>query len=210
MSHGSFHNLYSFLSLLPENINDLRILDVGFGCGQLMHTVMAYGNRGTFSFKGEPYIMGIDIDHINVEFAKKWMPFYREVYEFDATEIPYPENVIKDIDILVCTEMIEHTTDKDKTLKMIKYLSTRAKLVIFMCPYGNTLSNKVKDIEYNNHNSIWYDEDFKKIGFETKLIKRIYSDGVEYKVISIILDTVNIVKQNNKNITKNILAWKRN
>jgi hypothetical protein len=168
--------------------------------------ICASGN----GYSGTPYIIGLDIDPINVEFAKKWMPFYREVYEYDAVKIPYPEDIIKNIDIIICTEMVEHTTDKDKTLEMIKYLSTRAKHVIFMCPYGNTLSNKNKVIDYDNHNSIWYDTDFKKLGFNTKIIKKIYWSGIEYMIVSFLLDLINTIKPHNKSITKNILAWKDN
>ena len=166
--------------------------------------------RQNVSYSGTPYIIGLDIDPINIEFAKTWMPFYREVYEYDATIIPYPEEIIKDIDIIICTEVVEHITDKDKALKMIEYLSDKAKLVIFMCPYGNTLSNKNKVVDYDNHNSIWYDADFKKLGFNTKIIKKIYWAGLEYMIVSFLLDLINIIKPHNKSITKNILAWKRN
>jgi len=210
MAHGSFYNVNAIIKMLPENIQDARILDLGFGCGQISHTIITFSGKPYVQFKGEPYIIGLDIDPINIDIAKKWMPFYREVYEFDALNIPYPEKTIKDIDIIVCTEMVEHITDKDKALEMIKYLSTRAKLVIFMCPYGNTLSNKVKDVEYDNHNSVWYDSDFKTLGFNTKLIKKIYWEGLEYHIISIMLDVINILKPHNKSITKNIVAWKRN
>jgi len=202
--------LKEFLDLFPRDINNLRILDVGFGCGQLMHTVVAYGNRNVFHLSGIPYIIGLDIDSKNVEFAKKYMPYYRETYLCDATEIPYPKEIISDLGIIVCTEMVEHTTDKDKTLRMIKYLSDKAKLVIFMCPYGDTLSNKNKGFDYDNHNTIWYDADFSDLGFNVKIIKKVYWSGWEYKIASAVLDVFNVFKPYNKNITKRILAWKRN
>ena len=91
---------------------------------------------------------------------------------------------------------------------MIKYLSDKAKLVIFLCPYGNTLS-KVDD-PIDSHKSIWYDTDFQKLGFNTKIIKRIYWNGIEYKIISTIMDLINLFKPINKSIVRTIVAWKIN
>jgi hypothetical protein len=91
---------------------------------------------------------------------------------------------------------------------MIKYLSDKAKLVIFLCPYGNTLSNV--DDEIDCHKSIWYDTDFKKLGFNTKIIRRIYWEGIEYKIVSFVMSLINVFKPINKSILRTIVAWKKN
>jgi len=208
MAYGTFHDIDSILDLLPANIQGARILDIGFGCGQISHTIVSFANRNQ-KISGEPYIVGIDVDPINVDFAKKWMPFIREVYLYDAINIPYPENIIKDLDIIICTEVIEHIEDKEKVLKMIEYLRDKAKLVIFVCPYGNTLS-RVGDDVIDYHKSIWYDTDFKKLGFNTKIINRIYWSGLEYMIVSSVMTIINFFKPHNKSILRTIIAWKVN
>ena len=95
MGHGTYHDLYTILDFLPKNIQDKRILDAGFGCGEVTHIIVSFGNRKLF-VSGVPYVIGIDIDPINVEFAKKYMPYFKEVYQYDIVNIPYPENIIKD------------------------------------------------------------------------------------------------------------------
>jgi hypothetical protein len=206
MGHGSLSNIWAIFELLPSNLQDLRILDAGFGCGEVMHTMMSYGNKKVLHYSGEPYIIGIDIDPKNVSYAKKWLPIYREVYLYDATKIPYPTNIIKDLDIIICTEVVEHTFVKSETLKMIEYLRDLAPLIIFTCPEGNSLSNKKGDYEY--HNTIWYESDFKKLGFNTKLVKRLDFEGQELKWLSNFVKFINLFRIYNKTITNTIVAWK--
>jgi len=210
MAHGSFYNVNAIIKMLPENIQDARILDLGFGCGQISHTIITFSDKPYVQFKGEPYIIGLDIDPINIDIAKKWMPFYREIYLYDITNIPYVNNIINNLDVIICSEVVEHIKDKDKALKMIEYVSNKAKIVIFTCPNGNTLTHIKNSKEYDEHNSIWYEEDFKKFGFNTKLIKRIYWNGFEYELISIAMKFVNFVRQHNKMITETIFAWRLN
>jgi SAM-dependent methyltransferase len=206
MAHGALYNVAPVIDLLPKDLHNKKILDIGFGYGQVMHTIMSFSYGKQYHFTGEPYIIGIDKNPDNVEFAKKWMPFYRDVYLYDAVEVPYPANITKDVKIIICTEVVEHTLDKNKTLKMIEYLRDLAPLVIFTCPNGNALSPKVND--YHTHNTIWYEKDFKKLGFKTKLVSRLDFEGEEQRLITYLIKFVNIFRPYNKTIINTIVAWK--
>ena len=199
MAHDSFYSILAVMNLLPPNIQDKRILDVGFGSGTVVHQIVSYSVLPWSSFKGMPYIIGIDKDKEIVEFTKKWIPYYREIYLQDITEIPYPSSAIKDLDIIICTEVVEHTTDKEKTLKMIEYFKTIAPLVIMTCPNGDD-TNKLYDKEWHNHNTIWQKEDFTKLGFNVRLETK-YSKSVEI--------FLRIVKRlaTDKPLYRTIVAW---
>jgi SAM-dependent methyltransferase len=166
------------MKLLPSKLEGKRMLDVGFGCGTVTHKIVSESGKPWSHFTGMPYVIGIDKDPSSVEFAKRWMPFYKDVYLQDVTDIPYPRNITDNLDIVICTEVVEHTTDKRATLAMIKYLSDLAPLVIFTCPNGDD-TNKKFDQEWHNHNSIWYQDDFRKLSFKTKLETK-YTREVEF------------------------------
>lgn len=182
---------------MPTDLNGLRMLDVGFGAGQLTHALVTNSGRSFVNYKGIPYIMGIDIDPVNIEFAEKYMPIYKKVLLRDAVDIPYPSEFTKDLSIVFCTQVVEHIEDKKKALDMIKYLSTLAPIVIFSCPQGDTTKTNSK------HKSIWYRSNFKKLGFNTALTTIYPSMAV------IILDFFSLIK-NHRRIIRNIIAWKIN
>jgi 2-polyprenyl-3-methyl-5-hydroxy-6-metoxy-1,4-benzoquinol methylase len=199
MAHDSFYSIASVLDLLPPNIEGMRILDVGFGNGTVIHKIVSTSIMPWAKSTGIPYVIGIDKDPEIVSFAKKWMPFYREVYLWDVTEVPYPTNICNKIDIIICTEVVEHTINKEKSLKMIEYFKTIASLVIITCPNGDD-TNKLYEKEYHNHNSKWNKNDFEQFGYTTRLITQ-YTKEVE--ILLSILKKIYIGKP----LYRTIVAW---
>ncbi len=197
MSGGSWNIIKALTDLLPTDLTNKRMLDIGFGCGQVTHVLLSNSGRYAVPYHGMPYVLGIDIDQSNIDFAKKYMPYYKELLVRDATDIPYPPAFTKDLNIVICTQMVEHIENKKKTIEMIKYVWNLAPLVIFTTMDGDTR----KTIE--THKSVWYKKDFTKLGFETKL-NTIYPSSVLP-----ILDFLSYLRRG-KRITRNIIAWKQN
>lgn len=189
--------------LLPHNLSNKRILDVGFGCGTVIYKIISTSGRPWANFSGIPSVIGIDKDPQSIEFAKTFMPFYKEVYLRDVTDIPYPNDITnQSIDIIICSEVLEHLLDKDLGLKLIKYLCTLAPLIIITCPEGDQ-RNKIYKEDWHNHNIMWHQEDFKQLGFKTKHISS-YPKKFEW--------FLNIIKKITigKSLVNTIIAWKIN
>lgn len=201
MAHDQFYSIEAILPLLPSDLEGKRILDVGCGCGTVIHKIVSTSGRPWSSFRGMPVVIGIDRDPELVEFARRWMPYYREVFLWDATEVPYPVEVVgESLDVVICTESAEHWLDKARGLEAVKYLSTLAPLVIFTCPSGDQ-TNRLYEQDYHNHNLVWYPSDFRRLGFEVKLVTQ-YPKNVEL--------FMRVVKRvaTGKPLFRKIIAWR--
>lgn len=208
MSHGAPLNVIPILELLPRDMEGKRVLDVGLGCGEVSQIIASYSGHYWVGYSGMPYIIGLDIDPQCVNFARKWLPYYREVYQRDATEIPYPPEIIRDLDVILCTEVSEHLTDKAAGLRMVEYLSDKARLVVFTCPLGFDEETVVSpDKAYMNHNSAWYPEDFTRFGFKVKKIG-VYGYGCDRKIVKAI-NILNLILRRPRS-THYIFAYKVN
>ena len=201
MAHDSFFGINEIMLLLPNDLSNKRILDVGFGCGTVIYKIISTSSRPWANFTGIPTVVGIDKDPQSIDFAKTHMPFYNEVYLRDVLDIPYPNAITnKPIDIIICSEVLEHLLYKDKALELIKYLSGLAPLVIFTCP-NDDQRNKIYKQDWHNHNIVWYEKDFTRLGFKTKLLSP-YPKNVELGL--------RIVKKvlTGKSLARTIIAWK--
>ena len=201
MAHDALYNILVFLPLLPDDHEGKRILDVGSGCGTVIHKIVSMSGRPWSHFVGMPYVIGIEKDPELVEFTKKWMPYYSEIYLWDATNIPYPQEIVgKPIDVIICSESVEHWLNKEQALKTVEYLVSLAPTVIFICPSGNQ-TNKLYEQDYHNHNLVWNVEDFEQFGLETKIFSQ-YPKELElfFRIIKPIFT--------GKPLSRQIIAWK--
>lgn len=205
MSHGSDHNIKPVLDLLPEDLDNIRILELGSGCGQIGHTIYSYSNHDWVKFKGYPEIMGIDIDRNCVNFLNDYLNrIYKYVILYDVLDFPYPFLIVNTIDIVIMTEVLEHLKDKSKAIELLKYLYENFNKIIITVPYGDTL-NKNNQKEWFNHNLIWCENDFKKIGYNTKRIN-LYGRKAMFPSL-ILMKLVDRIK-NKHYIYGSIIAWK--
>ena len=149
MSHNQTMDK-TLLSLLPETLEDLKILDVGLGYGYIGHTIRTRKS-------GTPYIEGIDRFHPYVEKQRK-LGVYDRVIQGDARKLPYES---QSFDIVIATDIIEHL-EHDDGLTLIEEIERVSKSdVILSNPYGYNPQEECDNNVYQRHLSGWSPEEFK-------------------------------------------------
>ena len=146
----------TLLSLLPEDLEDMRILDVGFGYGL---NGLAIRTRKT----GTPYLEGIDIFNPYVETQKK-LGIFDKVIQGDARKLPYES---QSFDIVLATAIIEHLEQKEG-LNLLEELERVSKnTIIVSTPYGYAPQEACDENPHQKHLSGWIHEDFEEKGYTT-------------------------------------------
>jgi SAM-dependent methyltransferase len=201
MAHDSLFTVLKIFEFLPDNLEGIRVLDAGSGCGTVVHKIISTSGRPWSRFKGMPIVIGVEKDPELVEFAKKWMPFYKNVFLRDLNDIPYPDEIVgKSIDIVLCSESVEHWLDKKRGLKTVEYLISLAPTVIFTCPNGDQ-TNKLYEQDYHNHNLVWNVEDFEQFGLKTEIFSQ-YPKSIE-----LLLRIAKPILMREP-LSRHIIAWK--
>lgn len=155
MSHNQIMDK-TLLSLLPEDLGGMRVLDVGFGYG--LNGLMIRTRKS-----GAPYIEGVDIFNPYVETQKK-LGIYNKVVQGDARKLPYES---QSFDIVLATDIIEHL-EHDDGLNLLDELERVSKnIVIASTPYGYSPQEDCDDNIHQRHLSGWVLEDFKEKGYAT-------------------------------------------
>ncbi len=119
------------LPLLKKN-NNLKILDIGCGTGQLINEI----NK---EFKKVNYL-GIDVANNMIEEAKK----LNKKNKFEVTPIE-EFNTEEKYDIIICTHAFPYFPDKENVLKKISSLCNKGANVIIV----NSSTNSLKDLLIN-------------------------------------------------------------
>jgi 2-polyprenyl-3-methyl-5-hydroxy-6-metoxy-1,4-benzoquinol methylase len=137
--------------LLRKNTNKaLTILDIG--CGY----------NSNIQYCDSKYSIGVDnfIDYINKSKNKK---IHNEYIQKDITELDFPE---KFVDIVYCSEVIEHL-NKEDGLRLIKNMEKWAKRkVIITTPNGFVEQEEYHNNPYQKHLSGWDYKNFISLGYK--------------------------------------------
>lgn len=158
MSHNQVMDKV-LLSLLPETLDDLKILDVGFGYGYIGHTIRTRKS-------GTPYIEGIDLFHPYVEKQRK-LGVYDRVIQGDARKLPYES---QSFHIVLAMDIIEHL-EHDEGLAVIEEIERVSKSdVILSTPYGYSPQEECDNNVYQRHLSGWVPEELHSKGYETIIL----------------------------------------
>lgn len=158
MSHSPIIDR-AVLGLIGEDLDDLKILDCGFGYGNWAFQIKA-------KLGYEPYIVGLEIYRPYIERQSK-LGLYDKIVEADVLDIPFDSGYF---DVVLACEIIEHLEQKDG-LKMINEIERVSKnLVIITTPFGFMKQEEYDGNKYQIHRSEWYPSDFIKMGYEVKLL----------------------------------------
>lgn len=158
MSHSPIIDK-TILDLIDENLDDLMILDCGFGYGN-----WAFQIKARLGY--DPHIVGLEIFSPYIERQSK-LGLYDNIVEANVLDIPFDNGYF---DVVLACEIIEHLEQEDG-LKMINEVERVSKnLVIVTAPFGFRKQDAVDGNEYQIHRSRWYHSDFIKMGYEVEVL----------------------------------------
>lgn len=156
---------------LPESLEGLIILDVGFGrgiWGYLLKTLLT----------GKPHIIGVEPYAPYCDNQRK-LPVYDEVFN-DTIEDYLRDHPATRFDVILASEVLEHL-DPDTALNVMDELKKRlAKdgVLIITVPDGWTPGGEGFDgNKLHKHNSGFDVVDFTQRGYTTTLIPRLHISG---------------------------------
>lgn len=155
---GGFHP-FSYHPIVFRFISDLRgktIVDCGCGKG-----IWGYLIRSTRSLDNS-HLVGIDIDKEYLKFCSKHK-VYDRLIRADIKKLPLKDG---SVDILICSEVIEHLSKKDgiKFLREIDRVGSRGGRAIITTP--NMKLDTFITLGKDSHSSRWNVSDFKKMGYK--------------------------------------------
>jgi len=166
MSCGVFTEVQFILNhLIPKNLENVKVLDLGIGFGFYGWALKAHGYHGKIheakGFIGTPYIVGVEVNPERANHTKKF-GLYDEVHVVDVTkEIPEGE-----YGVIIVSHLIEHLSKEDAFALLRKLEAMCTGVIVIACPYGDTTTAKARSLD--SHISAWYEKDFNDLGYKTR------------------------------------------
>lgn len=156
MTHSHLLNKY-ILNLLPINLDNLVILDVG--CG--------YGEWGALlrRRKGSFYLVGVDIWRPHLIMLNK-IGVYDELIQVDAPKLPFKD---KSVDVSLACEVLEHL-GKEEGYELLKELERISRDKVIVSTPLNWPQENIYGNPYERHRSEWAPSEFYNIGYKVKTI----------------------------------------
>lgn len=145
------------LNLLPIDLDNLVILDVG--CG--------YGEWGALlrRRKGSFYLVGVDIWRPHLTMLNR-IGVYDELIQVDAPKLPFKD---KSVDISLACEVLEHL-GKEEGYELLKDLERISRNMVIVSTPLNWPQENIYSNPYERHRSEWTPSEFSNIGYKVKTI----------------------------------------
>ena len=193
MSHAGTENKF-VKTLFPENMQGLKILDVGHGYGETGLYI-----RSRLNLKEWSQLDGLEIDKPYHDLQAK-MSIYDGLYLANALDMPISD---KFYDISIGQHVVEHL-EKEAGFCLISEMERVTKGRVILCtPNGYTESGPLDDNVHNNHLSGWSTLDFKGVGYQTKIVTK----NVNSRLLVMFAKTVFWLKRKRWD-NEVIVAWK--
>jgi SAM-dependent methyltransferase len=150
---GPLFNL-PFLAYFTVGYPASTILD--FGCGKGINGYILRANRDMSKTK----MIGIDVRKDHVQFTKD-RRIYDKIIKWGSPIIPFGD---KSLDLILCTEVIEHMSKKDGE-KLLGEIDRSCKgRVVITTP--NIFIETSSKLDHDTHKSLWTPADFRKMGYK--------------------------------------------
>jgi len=164
MSHAGTEDKF-LKTLFPENMEGVRILDVGHGYG----ATGLYIRTRTYK-QGWAEIYGLDP-------FKEYHDLMGRIGIYDFLDHGFGENMhYQDgfFDLCIAQHVIEHLEKKQgfKLLEEMERVTAKDGRVIICTPNGYTESGPLDGNVYNNHLSGWCIKDVEDLGYSTRIVTK--------------------------------------
>ncbi|MCX8171203.1 MAG: class I SAM-dependent methyltransferase [Candidatus Bathyarchaeota archaeon] len=157
MSHYYLLNKH-VLEVLPRNLDNLTILDVGCGRGEWGFLLRA-------KKKGSPHLIGVDIWRPHLENLCGTM-VYSGLIMADAPHLPLKDRCV---DISLACEILEHLA-KDAGYKLLRELERVSRKTIIVSTPLNWPQGKIYGNPYERHISEWSVQDLTCLGYNVNIV----------------------------------------
>ena len=189
------------LSLLPSNLDGLKILDIGIGHGQWAFILRSQKY-------GRPYIIGVDPYQPYIEWANR-VGLYNELHNTTAQNY-LKENPEAITDYILICEVLEHDS-RENSLKLLALLEERLKpggRIILSTPLGHSPEAPNDVNEFNMHLSGFTSRDFTRRGYNVKEVEREGSLNRLGHIIGPLAKIWFTIRRGKRPVTHSIVAWK--
>jgi len=161
-------------TLFPEDMNALKVLDVGHGIG-----LTGLFIRGELIDRGWCQLYGVDV-YEPYHVLQKKLGIYDLLYLRDARNgLPFPN---KSINITIMQQFIEHVSKDEGILILEEAERVTTDMIIVCTPNGFHVSGPgTHGNKHSEHLSGWTIQDFREIGYNTKVVsKNVNSRALQY------------------------------
>ena len=199
MSHNEPLNKY-VLKILPENLDNLKILDVGCGDGSWGYFIRLNKN-------GCPIITGIDVWKPYLNRVRKTR-IYDDLIHTNATQkLPFQD---KHFDYAICISVLPHMNKQD-ALNVIDEIERVSKQTILSTHLGFSSQGEIDDNPFQKHLSSWQLQDFHQRGYETIVVPS-FLVPVRYpfdRLLTLLYQLIRwMLDPKTKHLKCELIAWK--
>jgi len=146
-------DVYKYVSELVKNTKYNKVVDIGCGASKKLKKLI------------KPYVkevIGIDQDSV-INFCREKYPditFFADNFESLNSS---SNSCMHDVDIIICSDVIEHLVDPDVLLNYIKNIANKDTLIVISTPERDLLRGKdCMSSEKPEHVREWNKEEFAK------------------------------------------------
>lgn len=157
MSHNQLLNVH-VLGLLPDNLRDMFVLDVGCGFGEWGFLIRTRKD-------GSPFLIGVDIWHPHL-MRLCGLNVYTALVHVRLPFLPFRD---KSVDVSLACEILEHLPKSSgyQLLEEIERISR--KLVIVSTPLGWP-QDEIYGNPHEKHISEWHPRELVQLGYSVKVV----------------------------------------
>lgn len=156
MTHSHLLDSY-VLNLIPLNLNNLIVVDVGCGYGEW--GALLRRKRGFF------YLIGVDIWKPHLIKLRK-TDIYDELIQVNAPKLPFKD---KSINVSLACEILEHL-NKESGYELIKELERVSRDIVIISTPLNWPQENIYGNPYEKHLSEWTPHEFSNLNYKIRVI----------------------------------------
>ena len=146
-----------------KELSKMRVLNVGVGSGESsLARQLPFINFGSLTM--------IDVHQPYLDNAKMKNWDAGEISFVNADIRDYP---VEDFDLVLTFDILEHITKEEAVAVMNRI---KGKHVVFG-PLEEHYRKNTFDVESQDHKSLWTEQDFKNLGYQTEVLKNFHREG---------------------------------
>lgn len=157
MIHSQLLNTH-VLGLLPEDLRDMFVLDVGCGLGEWGFLIRTRKN-------GFPFLIGVDIWHPHLKRLRR-LNIYDALVHVKIPFLPFRD---KSFDVSLACEILEHL-QKSSGYQLLEELERVSRRLIIVSSRFGWPQEEIYGNPYEKHVSEWYPQELVQLGYSVKIV----------------------------------------